>query len=199
MAVAAAQANSNVIVEYLANGSKVCKTLIPGKSLSDCPPTNCPEVGDIPALNRNCGMPDCRLFINQAWLWPSIDPNFFYQCRPIVGGFEALRRPCGCMTLFDYKLQRCVHPHEFTSQCNASPVNPIPAPCPVECLDCDGNAITGPTTIRPTAGPTNPIITFPPISTLTQEVPTTLGPNNCQCPCAPCVWWPCKYKSYFML
>lgn len=200
-AVAAWHPENDVISEYLDDGSRVCKTLIPGKPLSACPPSNCPEVGDLPQANANCGMPDCRLFVSQSWLWPSVDPNFYYQCRPVVGGWEALRRPCGCMTLFDYKEQRCVHPHEFTPLCNGSPASPIPVPCPVVCLDCDGNKITGPT-VGPTVGPTNPTVaptTRPPVSTFSQEEPTTQGPNNCQCPCAPCVWWPCKFTSYSLI
>ncbi|CAO1422061.1 unnamed protein product [Diamesa serratosioi] len=188
VAAVASQQNSNIVVDFLDNGTKVCRTLIPGVPLAQCPPSNCPPIGDRPELNRNCGMPDCRLFVSQNWLWPSVDPNFFYQCRPIVGGWEALRMPCGCMTLFDYTVQRCVHPEEYarsTTRCNASPPSPIPAPCPIVCLDCDGNKI-----------PTGPIVipTLPPITVLPtapQEI-TTPGTNNCQCPCVPCVWWPCQ-------
>ena len=190
----------NIVAEELENGDIVCKVKLPGVPLAECPPTNCPPAVKPPA-NRNCPIPDCSDRNNREFLFPTANPNFFLQCAPAAnGGWAAIERPCGCMTYFDYTAQRCLHPREWTSNCNATP-NPPPAPiaCPVYCPTCDDNTTarpivtvpttsfdiivtpTVPTTQSTTAGPTNPTPTT-----------TTRGPNNCQCICVPCIWWPCQ-------
>ena len=195
--------NRDIIIEYLPNGQMVCRENC-RRPLNQCPPVNCPQP-DQPAFNGQCGMPNCGLAATQPFLWPDTNPNNYYQCRraDALGNWEAVRRICGCMTFFDYEEQRCVHPHEYVNRCNNPMVpRPSPTPCPIECPTCDQNGIptlpTNPTnfpTIPTTAPTVRPPVTNP-ITTINQEN-TTRGPNNCQCPCAPCVWWPCKLIYYY--
>jgi hypothetical protein len=109
-----------------------------GRAFEDCPPTNCV----LPPPNRQCPVPVCNLAVNRVFVFPSPDPTKYYQCSPILNadrtyGFEVLERDCGCQTLFSYAKQACVHPADFTSDCNATS-NPPPAPkeCRVECPTC---------------------------------------------------------------
>ena len=183
MAVTLAQfPNRDIIIEYLPNGQMVCRENC-RRPLNTCPPVNCP-LPDQPAFNGQCGMPNCGLAATQPFLWPDTNPNYFFQCRrsDAIGNWEAVRRNCGCMTFFDYEEQRCVHPHEYVNRCNNPMIpRPLPIACPIECPTCDGNGNL----------PTNPPTIAPPVTTIQQEN-TTPGQNNCQCPCSPCIWWPCK-------
>lgn len=174
----------NIVSEILENGEVICKIKLPGVPLVNCPPTNCPPAVKPPA-NRNCAAPNCADGNNREFLFPTANPNFFLQCAPsALGGWAAIERQCGCMTYFDYAAQRCLHPFEWTSNCNATP-NPPPAPvaCKPYCPTCDGDIV--PTRSQEE---TTPIVTV----TITTPSTTTRGPNNCQCPCMPCVWWPCQ-------
>lgn len=107
-------------------------------NLNDCPVVDCPK----PPADRTCQRPVCTNGTNRQFVFPSPDPNFYYQCAPVLNangsyGWEVLERACGCMTLFNYARQACVHPHEWTSDCNATP-NPPPNPreCVRECPTC---------------------------------------------------------------
>lgn len=109
-----------------------------GRAFDDCPPSNCVQ----PPADRTCPEPNCNQVVNRQFVFASPDPRQYYQCQPIINdngtyGWTVLTRDCGCMTLFSYALQRCVHPHEWTSDCNATP-NPPPAPreCARECPTC---------------------------------------------------------------
>ncbi|CAO1419965.1 unnamed protein product [Diamesa serratosioi] len=172
----------NIVSEMLPNGDIICKVKLQGVALADCPPTNCPPLVKPPA-SRVCGAINCADRNVRGFLFPTADPNFFLQCAPsdASGNWVAMVRPCGCMTYFDYTAQRCLHPYEWTSNCNSTP-NPPPAPiaCKVYCPTCDDV----------------PVVTQSQAVTVTTLVPstpiiTTSRPNTCQCPCMPCIWWPC--------
>jgi hypothetical protein len=134
----------DIIYEHLANGQVRCR-LNCQRPTNECPPVNCP-VPDQPALNPTCPRPICNAEM-QFFLFPTPDPNTYWQCRrsDALGNWEAVLRDCGCMTQFDYNQQRCVHPHEFRIQCNATPIpKPPPRSCPPDCLTCDDNPILTP-------------------------------------------------------
>lgn len=207
---ASAAPSRDVVIEYLSGGERVCRENC-RRAINTCPPINCPPVIR-PPLNPNCGNVDCSLRNHQPFLWPALDASIYYQCVPTnsIGGWAAMPRNCACMSVFDFDLQRCVHPHEFRAVCNGAPAIPIPKQCPVWCPTCDDpstttqatttTSTTTTTTQRPTTTTTttttqNP--TTPTTTTVLQTQPqvvTTPGTNNCQCPCMPCIWWPCKYQ-----
>lgn len=96
----------------------------------------CDDDGGIrPPAPGTCLAPDCSDNRLNQWLFPNIDPNFYWQCNPIIGGWEALKRPCACGTLFDFEKQACVHRHEWTGQCPGQPTNPTVPACP-SCPNC---------------------------------------------------------------
>lgn len=102
-----------------------------------CPPTNCPPAM-IPPITSVCGSPDCSDVTNRPFLFPHINPNKYYQCRPRNAySWEAIERDCGCETYFSYSDQRCVHPPEWINRCSGTLV-PLPPPdeCKVECPTC---------------------------------------------------------------
>lgn len=186
IAVASASPH-NIVAEELENGDIICKVKLPGVPLENCPPTNCPPLVK-PPPNTNCGTPDCSDRNVRGFLFPTANPNFFLQCAPAVNGrWEAIERPCGCMTYFDYAAQRCLHPAEWTSNCVSTPrPPPPPTACKLYCPTCDDES---------TVSPSTPLVTESFVITVspTQTVPTTTTrPNNCQCPCMPCMWWPCQ-------
>lgn len=134
-------------------------------------PFGCPEIKctsrDVPEINRNCPIPDCLSPLASWLLWPvSSDPLSFWQC-PHIGIWSPIKKDCGCETLFDYRQQRCVHPHEWSLQCFNHQPNPIPKECPI-CNSCGGGDI-----------PVEPS-TLPSIPTAPTREPTTVPPF---CPC----------------
>lgn len=95
----------DIIFDHLPNGRVMCR-LNCRRPLSECPPVNCP-LSERPALNPNCPVIVCDE-LNQHFLFPTPDPNTFYQCRrrDALGNWDVLVRDCGCMTQFDYEKQR---------------------------------------------------------------------------------------------
>ncbi len=168
--------------EYLANGERVCRLNCGRPFNSGCPIIPCPRP-DPPVIDQSCPIPSC-LDANADWLlWPvATNEAQFYQCLG-RGVWQPIARDCSCATLFDYRTQKCVHPHEWNRQCTRHPATPRPKDCPV----CPGCGEGEPTTQNPT-WPTNPT-TWP---TNPTTWPTTSGPNNCPCICAPCIIWPCS-------
>lgn len=130
-----ADARNNVLVRYR-NGRMECRSAC-GRRFENCPQVPCEQ----PPLDRTCPAPNCSSGRSRQFLFAHADPRRYYQCAPnFVNGnyvFEVLVRDCGCQTYFDYAKQACVHPSDWSSQCNATS-NPPPAPnvCPVECLTC---------------------------------------------------------------
>jgi hypothetical protein len=93
-----------IVIERLPNGRSRCR-LACNRPLNDCPIVDCP-LPDRPILNPQCPVVVCNAQ-TLPFLFPTPDPNFFYQCRRTGDmTFETLVRPCGCMTQFDYDLQR---------------------------------------------------------------------------------------------
>ncbi len=173
--VAAFPHSQDYTVEYLPNGERVCRENC-GRPFNNCPNIPCPRP-DPPALDARCEEPSC----NDATFWWVLRPcaeaeYLFWQC-PGQGVWRPVQQHCACTTVFGYREQRCVHPHEWTRQCNAHQVNPRTERC-IQCDTC-GNE---PTTNLPPI--TNPPITNPPI--------TTQGPGGCPCICVPCIQWPCN-------
>lgn len=133
-----------IFYERLADGSIGCRRNCRLAFAELCPPVVCPPAVQ-PPLNRVCGSPDCTKPSDRSFLFPHVNPNKYFQCRPksAVGDWEALERSCGCETYFDYNEQRCVHPFEWANQCygTASPP-PAPVACIKDCPQCDSDPIT---------------------------------------------------------
>ncbi|KAL7012736.1 hypothetical protein ACKWTF_015010 [Chironomus riparius] len=146
---------------------------------------NCPDCGP-PVIPPNCAQPDCSIPANQQnrALFPHPDPNYFWQCAPgtVVGTWAAMARPCACGTVFNPNVSppRCTFWFERSWQpiCGwARP--PVLRACDPWCPDCGVDTGPGPVTPSPvTPSPVTPS-------------PVTPSPPGCNCPCAPCVWWPC--------
>ncbi|CRK94007.1 CLUMA_CG007532, isoform A [Clunio marinus] len=183
-AVTLASPVDDVIVEFLANGEMRCRTNCnrnrnrnnPISPWNDCPPTNCPP----PFRPPNCGAPDCSIIANRVrgvhFDHPS-DPNRFIVCAPLDAVTWAPKEQwCGCGTLFSSLSDpaRCVHPWEWRQVCTSQPMDPILSDenCGADCPDCENGSTPG-----------------DPIPSTTT---TTRLPDNCPCPCVPCVWWPCQ-------
>jgi hypothetical protein len=161
-----------------------------------CADIPCPRPNP-PALDQSCPVPNC-LSEFAAWLlWPNADDEAtFYKCHS-RGVWAPVKMDCACATLFDYNVQRCVHPHEWNRQCTRHPATPRPKDCPV----CPGCGEGNPPTQNPT-WPTNPT-TWPTVPTNPTPWPTVptnptpwptnpTNPGQCPCICAPCVIWPCS-------
>lgn len=138
LVVAASAFQSEITIQYNRFGAVECRRKCDRANFNACPPVMCPK----PPLNRACARPDCTLGINRIHVFPTADPNYFYQCLPVLNadrtyGWTVVERSCGCQTYFDYDSQRCVHINEWTSQCNATPNPPQPPlVCPIECPTC---------------------------------------------------------------
>lgn len=144
-----------IFYERLPNGSIGCRRNCRLAYAELCPPVACPPAVQ-PPLNRVCGTPDCSKSSDRSFLFPHVNPNKYFQCRPrsTMGDWEAIERNCGCETYFDYSKQRCVHPFEWESQCysTASPP-PSPVACIIDCPQCDDSdnePTEPPNTIYPT-------------------------------------------------
>ena len=98
-----------------------------------CPP--CPDDSEsqLPPQQDVCGH-QCSLE-TRNFLYAHSDPNMFWQCQQTNSGWMGIERLCACPTLFDYGLQRCVHQHSWTRQCDQQPLNATPNIC-VSCPDC---------------------------------------------------------------
>ncbi|KAG5671045.1 hypothetical protein PVAND_001263 [Polypedilum vanderplanki] len=146
-------------------------------TFANCPNNNCPP----PTFPQTpCGVPDCSILSNRYRddaLFPHPDPNYYWQCAPLnATHWAALARPCACGTVFNPNTNppRCT----FWFSDNWSPIctwqnPPNVVECDPWCPDCNGDNVPGP----------QPPVTTPP--------PSDDG-NNCECPCVPCVWWPCQ-------
>jgi hypothetical protein len=117
----------NEIVGVAPDGTLLCK----GHCMTqhDCPPVACDSNEKILASDR-CLPPECWDYSKRSLLWPAPHPALYYQCHPVIGGWEAVLRECSCSTYFDYDKQSCVHPFEWEKFCTETP-DPIPAP--MEC------------------------------------------------------------------
>lgn len=95
----------DIVTIHLPNGQVKCR-LRCNRPLNECPPIDCP-LPERPALNSRCPVPMCNEK-NSSFVFPTPDPNFFYQCRQTdsSGHYEVMVMRCGCMTFFDYELQR---------------------------------------------------------------------------------------------
>ena len=72
----------------------------------------------------SCFAPNCddpRL-ING--FFPNIDPNYYWACNSIGGGWEPEKRPCQCESLFDFNSQSCIPYQQWQPQCPGQPINP---------------------------------------------------------------------------
>uniref|UniRef100_A0A182Q8F3 Chitin-binding type-2 domain-containing protein n=1 Tax=Anopheles farauti TaxID=69004 RepID=A0A182Q8F3_9DIPT len=98
-----------------------------------------------------CSGPRCVTFdeINTLWVHPL--PTFFYQCRPLMGGWSPQEMPCAPGTLFSFRHQVCVHPQDWTDPCDSGPSQPPVTPAP-------------PVTPVPPVTPEPPPTVLPPIT-----------------------------------
>jgi hypothetical protein len=65
-----------------------------------------------------CGGPPACVQADLGILHPvAQDPNAFYRCEPIAGGFAAVRRECPLEFLFGFQQQGCVWPRDWVDPC----------------------------------------------------------------------------------
>ena len=98
----------DIVYEHLPNGHVVCRINC-HRPLRQCPQVTCPQPNtpNRPSLNPQCPIAVCNEQ-TQHLLFPTPDPNTFYQCpqRGGRGNWDAIEMNCGCQTQFDYEQQR---------------------------------------------------------------------------------------------
>ncbi|CAO1422068.1 unnamed protein product [Diamesa serratosioi] len=150
-----------------------------------CVPTN--AIGGWGAMPRNCACGSVFDFEKQRCVLP-------HEFRRVCNGASDIPvlRPCPtwCPT--------CDDPITTPAPITTTTTTLAPTTTTTTLAPTTTTTTLAPTTTTTTLAPTTTTTTLAPtttttrvIVTQTQEVATTPGQNNCQCPCMPCIWWPC--------
>ncbi|CRK88743.1 CLUMA_CG002640, isoform A [Clunio marinus] len=117
------------------NGRVECRRNCVARDWNSC------ELCPMPDLNPTCPAPNCNIGANTQYVFPHPDPTMFWQCERTLEngeyGWRTIERNCGCMTLFNYAEQACIHPRDWSPDCpGVQNPNAVPNACELDCQDC---------------------------------------------------------------